>query len=108
MPRHNQTRRRSMFPHRSSSEMPAVGTLLTAAERRSVDAAGLGSYQAIHRDGVNEILGDIKQRRVDAVLISVARCGGPMQSGISSMVREFPRIAAVALVSGSGSEAARG
>jgi AraC-like DNA-binding protein len=83
------------------SERPllAVSTFLTPAERSRVDAAGVGSYRAIHRDGVAELVGDIKAKRADAVLVSVARCEGPVQPRISALVKEFPKISTVALVS---------
>jgi AraC-like DNA-binding protein len=79
--------------------LPSISTILTPAERARVDAAGEGSYRAIHRDGVAELVGDLKARRADAVLVSVARCDGNVQTRIGAMVREFPRISTVALVS---------
>lgn len=85
----------------------SVSTFLTPAERSRVDAAGVGSYRAIHRDGVAELVGDIKAKRADVVLVSVARCDGPVQPRISAMVREFPRVSAVALVSGAAPDAPR-
>jgi AraC-like DNA-binding protein len=87
--------------HPVSPECPllAVSTFLSPAERPRVDAAGEGSYRAIHRDDVAELVGDIKAKRADAVLVSVARCDGPAQPRISAMVREFPRVSTVALVS---------
>src|SRR3954466_9115509 len=84
-----------------------VSTFLTPAERMRVDAAGEGSYRAIHRDDVAELVGDIKAKRADAVLVSVARCEGPMQPRISAMVREFPRVSTVALVSTASPDAPR-
>ncbi|MEO5566990.1 MAG: helix-turn-helix domain-containing protein, partial [Gemmatimonadaceae bacterium] len=85
----------------------SVTTFLTPAERSRVDAAGVGSYRAIHRDGVSELVGDIKAKRADVVLVSVARCDGPVQPRISAMVREFPRVSAVALFSGAAPDAPR-
>lgn len=87
--------------------LPAVSTILTPGERMRVDAAGEGSYRAIHRDGVAELVRDIKSRRADAVLVSVARCDDRMQPGICAMVREFPRVATVALVSQAAPDAPR-
>src|SRR3954452_8668221 len=85
----------------------SISTFLTPAERSRVDAAGVGSYRATHRDGVAELVGDIKARRADAVLVSVARCDGPVHPRLSAMVREFPRVATVALVSQSVADAPR-
>lgn len=87
--------------------LPAVSTILTPAERMRVDAAGEGVYRAIHRDGVAELVRDIKAKRADAVLLSVARCDGSIQTGICAMVREFPRISTVALVSNGAGDAPR-
>src|SRR4051812_5526519 len=94
-----------MYPH--ERPISAVTTILTAEERMRVDAAGEGAYRAIHRDGVSEIIDDIKARRADAVLLSVARCDGKMQPRITAMVREFPRISTVAMVSGVNADAPR-
>jgi AraC-like DNA-binding protein len=85
----------------------AVSTFLSPAERVRVDAAGEGSYRAIHRDDVAELVGDLKAKRADAVLVSVARCDGRTQPRIGAMVREFPRISTVALVSASAPDSPR-
>src|SRR4030095_16647937 len=84
----------------ASSGLPllAVSTFLSPAERARVDAAGEGSYRAIHRDDVAELVGDLTAHSAEAVLVSCARCDGPPQPRISAMVREFPRISTVALV----------
>jgi AraC-like DNA-binding protein len=96
-----------MYPHELERPISAVTTILTAEERMRVDAAGEGAYRAIHRDRVTEIIDDIKAKRADAVLLSVARCDGKMQPRISAMVREFPRISTVAMVSGAVTDAPR-
>jgi AraC-like DNA-binding protein len=75
-----------------------VATMLTPAERIRVDAAGEGSYYAIHRDNVAELVHDIRMNRVGAVLVSVARCDPRARAGVAAMVREFPRVPAVALL----------
>src|SRR3954469_10354874 len=91
----------------SIGPLVSVSTFLTPVERARVDAAGEGSYRAIHRDGVAELVGDIKSRRADVVLVSVARCDGVSQAGVTAMVREFPRVSTVALVSGVSGNAPR-
>jgi AraC-like DNA-binding protein len=87
-----------MHSESTGQQLLAVSTFLSPAERSRVDAAGEGSYRAIHRDDVAELVGDLKAKRADAVLVSVARCDGRAQPRISAMVREFPRISTVALV----------
>jgi AraC-like DNA-binding protein len=91
----------------SNGPLVSVSTFLTPLERARVDAAGEGSYRAIHRDGVADVVSDIKSRRADVVLVSVARCDGLAQAGVTAMVREFPRISTVALVSGSAADMPR-
>jgi AraC-like DNA-binding protein len=79
-------------------DLPPIVTLLTPAERPRVDAAGQGYYRALHRDSVEDLIRDLKSRRVHAVLVSVT-CVGTQATRVASLVREFPRIPAVALLS---------
>jgi AraC-like DNA-binding protein len=75
-----------------------VATLLTPAERLRVDAVGEGYYRTVHRENVTDLIRDIKLHQADAVLVSVS-CAGAHASRIALLVREFPRIPAVALLS---------
>ena len=75
-----------------------VATMLTPSERIRVDAAGEGSYQALHRDSVAELVQDLKSNRASAVLVSVTRCDAPSRAGVAALVREFPRVPTVALL----------
>jgi AraC-like DNA-binding protein len=81
-----------------SNDLPPITTLLTAAERPRVDAAGEGCYRTLHRDTVDDLIRDLKSRQVHAVLVSVT-CAGAQATRVASLVREFPRIPAVALLS---------
>lgn len=76
----------------------AVATLLTPAERLRVDAAGEGYYRTVHRETVEDLIQDIKSHQVVAIVVSVT-CAAPYASRVASLVREFPRIPAVALLS---------
>lgn len=81
------------------SSVAAVATVLTPAERLRVDAAGEGLYRAIHRDSVDDVIRDLKERRAGAVLVSVSRCSDShAASRMAVVVREFPRVPAVALL----------
>lgn len=80
------------------TDLPPISTLLTPAERQRVDAAGEGCYRALHRDSVDDLIRDLKTRRVQAVLVSVS-CAGVQAGRVASLVREFPRVPAVALLS---------
>jgi AraC-like DNA-binding protein len=77
----------------------AVATLLTPAERQRVDAAGVGCYTALHRESFDDLLGDLRHRRVNVVLLSAARYQSQHAPQVARLVREYPRVAAVALVS---------
>lgn len=76
----------------------AVATMLTPAERIHVDAAGEGSYCALHRDSIAELVQDLKSNRASAVLVSVARCDPKSRAGVAALVRQFPRVPTVALL----------
>ena len=75
-----------------------IATMLTPAERIRVDAAGEGSYLALHRDSVAELVQDLKSNRVGAVVLSVARCDHRARAGVAALVREFPRVPTIALL----------
>ncbi len=76
--------------------------MLTAPERSRVDAAGIGLYETLHRDSIDEVTRDVRQRGVGAILLSVKCCltgpGVPVAARVASIVRDFPRVTAVALL----------
>jgi AraC-like DNA-binding protein len=95
-------------PPASRVPLAAIATVLTPAERLRVDAAGEGLYRAIHRDTIEDVIRDLKERRAGAVLVSVARCcESQATSRLAAVVREFPRVPAVALLTQFESESAR-
>jgi len=75
-----------------------VSTILTPLERSSVDAAAQGLCDALHRESLDEVLSDLRQQKASLVLISVAKYGLQNSSRVAAMVREFPRVPAVALL----------
>jgi len=75
-----------------------VTTILTPAERVRVDAAGEGLYTAMHRDSIDDVVRDLKERHAAAVLVSVTRCGPRDAPRVAMLVREFPRVPTVALL----------
>jgi AraC-like DNA-binding protein len=85
-------------PQGKPNDLPPITTLLTPSERPRVDAAGEGCYRTLHRDTVDDLIRDLKSRQVHAVLVSVT-CAGAHATRVASLVREFPRIPAVALLS---------
>jgi AraC-like DNA-binding protein len=88
-----------MLERSLTPSLAAVSTVLTPAERIRVDAAGEGSYYALHRDTVDDVVKDLKANRAAAVLVSVARCDQMARARVEMMVREFPRVPTVALLS---------
>jgi AraC-like DNA-binding protein len=75
-----------------------VTTILTPIERSRVDAAAQGLCDALHRESVDEVLLDLKEQKASLVLLSVARYGSQSSSRVAAMVREFPRVPTVALL----------
>jgi AraC-like DNA-binding protein len=78
---------------------PTVATVLLPAERTRVDVAGSGCFAAIHRESVHEAVRAVRERPVDAVLVSVHRCAPEQLESVGDLVRNFPGIPTVALVS---------
>lgn len=79
--------------------VPRITTVLTPDERLRVDAAGQGLYRAWHRESVADALRDLRDHRAAAVLVSIARCDANDIPRVARVVREFPRVPAVALLS---------
>ena len=75
-----------------------VSTMLTPTERIHVDAAAEGLYSALHRESLDEVLADLRERRAAAVLVSIAKYGLHSSARMAAMVREFPRVPAMALL----------
>lgn len=76
-----------------------VATVLTPLERVRVDVAADGMFDAIHRASIDELVADVREQRVDAVLVSVARYDSQSTARMADVVREFPRVPAFALLS---------
>ena len=84
-----------------SKRMPIrtpVSTILTPLERSRVDAAAHGLCDPLHRESLDEVLADLRDQRANLVLISVTRYGSQNSGRVAAMVREFPRVPAVALL----------
>lgn len=86
--------------HTSTAEpLTHVTTILTPAERIRVDAAGEGLYHSIHRDSVADVMRDVREARAAAVVLSVSYCERVSSEPFATMVREFPRVPTLALLS---------
>jgi len=84
-------------PKRSVIRTP-VSTILTPLERSRVDAAAQGLCNPLHRESLDEVLLDLRDQKASLVLISVTKYGSQNSSRVAAMVREFPRVPAVALL----------
>ena len=78
----------------------AIVTFLTPAERQRVDALGQGCYVTVHRESFEDMMRDLRTKPVSAILVSVSRYQQHHASQVARMVREFPRVPAVALLTG--------
>ena len=75
-----------------------VTTMLAPGERPRVDAAGAGLYYTLHRDSLDDVRRDLREHRASAVLFSVSRCAEGDDGRVATLVREFPSVPAVALL----------
>ncbi len=78
----------------------AIVTFLTPAERQRVDALGQGTYTTVHRESFDDMMRDLRTKSVSAILVSVSRYQQHHANLVARMVREFPRVPAVALLTG--------
>ncbi len=85
---------------RLSFSVPPITTMLTRDERLRLDAAGTGLFDTTHRDTIEEVLRDLRQHRARAVIVSTAFCQyGTEVTRVARVVREFPQVPTVALIS---------
>jgi AraC-like DNA-binding protein len=86
-------------PAAADHPSPTIAAVLLPGERPRVDAAGNGCFAVVHRDSVPDAVRTVRERPVDAVLVSVHRCPPEQVEAVRHLVREFPGIPTVALVS---------
>jgi AraC-like DNA-binding protein len=82
-----------------------IATVLRPGERSRVEAAGNGCFEVLHRDSVSDAIRIVRERAVDAILLSVHRCEERQVKVVGHLVRDFPGISTVALVSEHNSDA---
>ncbi len=83
----------------SEDPAPTVATVLLPAERSRVEAAGSGCFAVLHRDSIPDAISAVRERPVDAILVSVHRCEPTDGPAVRRLVRSFPGLPAVALLS---------
>lgn len=74
-------------------------TLLTPNERSRFDTLSQGYYRGLHRDSIEQLLRDLRTHSADVVVISAASIGQREAMRLATVVREFPRIPSIALLS---------
>lgn len=84
---------------------PTLAAVLLPGERTRVDAAGSGWFNVVHRDNIPEAIRVVRERAVDAVLVSVHRCDHSELGALERLVRDFPGVPTVAMISHPGAEA---
>ncbi|MEO5798841.1 MAG: helix-turn-helix transcriptional regulator [Gemmatimonadales bacterium] len=77
---------------------PTIAAVLDPQERTRVDAASGGSFSLVHRESVRDAIRVVRERPVDAMLVSVRRCSGDAPALLEQFTRAFPAIPTVALV----------
>ncbi len=85
--------------HCSERSRATVAAVLTPGERPSVEAAGNGCFAVLHRDSIPEAVRVVRERPVDVVLVSVHRCCPRQVETLAHLVREFPAVPTIALLS---------
>lgn len=90
----------SFAPHRQHSTYPGptVAAVVAPAERASLDAASTGCFAVLHRSTVPEAVRAVRERAVDAVVLSVRHCASERSDAFDQLVRGFPEVPTVALV----------
>jgi AraC-like DNA-binding protein len=88
-----------MVERREHLEGAAVAAVLDPRERARVEAAVGGGIAVVHRDSIPDAIRAVRERPVRAVLVSVQRCSAESLADVDRLVKGFPAIPTVALVS---------
>lgn len=79
-------------------EGPTIAAVVAPVERPMLDAAAMGSFSILHQDTVPEAVRAVRERAVDAVLLSAYHCSDEHPEPVDELVRNFPGVPTVALV----------
>ena len=91
-------RRLSLRRFPAPAPAPTVAAVVAPAERAGLDAASVGCFSVLHRSSVPEAVRAVRERAVDAVLLSVHHCTAERTDVVNQLVRNFPGVPTVALV----------
>jgi AraC-like DNA-binding protein len=77
-----------------------IATLLEPSVRLRVDAASGGCFATVHTETLPEALKAVRERPVQAVLVSPGLVAQDQLTAVSSLVKGFPGVATIAVVAG--------
>lgn len=75
-----------------------IAAVLSPGERGRVDAAGSGHFSLLHHDSVRDAIRVVRDRPVDAVLVSLSRCAGEAPALLERFTRNYPAVPTIALM----------
>jgi AraC-like DNA-binding protein len=76
-----------------------IAAVLAPDEQVRVEAAGSGCFAVLARDTIPEAIRLVRERAVDALLLSVSRCGPEQVPALARLVEACPGLPTVALLS---------
>lgn len=76
-----------------------VAAIVLPAERDRIEAAGFGCYTVAPGDSIEDATRVARDGALDALFVSVHRCGDAELPRVARFVNEFPNVPAVALIS---------
>jgi AraC-like DNA-binding protein len=77
---------------------PVVTTVVDPSDRSRVDAGSHGRFRPLHTESVSEALRAVRERPINTVLLSPRRVDHEQLPSVTSLVRQFPGVATVAVV----------
>lgn len=83
----------------SGPPCPLIVAVLRPEERSRVEAAGTGWFNLLPGESLPDAIRAVRERPVDAVLVSVHQCRENQLDAVGKLVKGFPGIPTVALVS---------
>lgn len=82
-----------------AAHTPTVATVLDPPSRPRVDAAAGGRFRTIHTESVADAIRAVRERPVDAVLLSAEFVPRSQVPTVASLVRGFPGVSTLAVIS---------
>lgn len=85
---------------------PTVATVVDPRDRPRLDAAAGGRFRTIHADSVPDAIRTVRERPVQAVLVSPSHVPPDQVPWVATLVRSYPGVHTVAVVSRHDTDAA--